>query len=319
VAKKTNTSVVTDAELVDRYDRGERPADIARSVGLSKARIDQRLKRNDRSGPNRNALPGPEVILAAALTAYGMDELATALELTANGLDLAVTKHGLRGKVLDGLQSNRVARSAQARLVNQQSYVKRLRAAALEVQHTPTQDELEARDVYAARLAELFGSAPAAMLAAGLIPNERGRPPAPLPADFGDDTTPTADDSQLADRASRLILAGALGEPPAGNETPQSRTVTTTAYYRDPAVVAWVLQQAAGRCEACGALGYETDNGTLFLEVHHLVPIADGGPDIVANAVAICETCHGKLHRWIERVKLLDSLRRRISRIGPLP
>ncbi|WP_306234570.1 HNH endonuclease [Burkholderia pseudomallei] len=33
-----------------------------------------------------------------------------------------------------------------------------------------------------------------------------------------------------------------------------------------------------------------------FLEVHHLRKLADGGSDMVTNAVAVCPNCHRRLH-----------------------
>ncbi|HDR7378766.1 TPA: HNH endonuclease [Bacillus toyonensis] len=37
-------------------------------------------------------------------------------------------------------------------------------------------------------------------------------------------------------------------------------------------------------------------DGTPYLEVHHVVPLATGGEDSVENAVALCQNCHRKAH-----------------------
>jgi HNH endonuclease. len=89
----------------------------------------------------------------------------------------------------------------------------------------------------------------------------------------------------------------------------------SSSFVRDPAVVAWVRDQASGYCEACGEQGNETDDGTLYLEVHHVLALADGGPDTVDNAVAICEVCHGKLHRWKERESMKSALIAQLPRL----
>lgn len=319
MASDDDGRVVSDEEMIDRWMRGQRKADIARAYGVSRQRIDQRLKRHGIGGPNRNALPEAEQLLNAAQSAFTMDGLATSVKLTPGALEIALNKHGLRYKVTEILESNRRVRTAQQRLRERQPYVGRLRAIAKRVRHTPTTAELGAEKIFHARLAQLFGSASEAMRAAGLIPNERGSPPAPLPIDFGSDEAPTVDEVELRERANRILFAGALSEPPVGDPSPDKKCVMSEAYYRDPAVVAWALQNAGGKCEACGAVGYETDNGTLFLEVHHLVPLSAGGADTVNNAIAVCETCHGKLHRWVGRHGMQADLVRRIHRSSDAP
>jgi len=33
-----------------------------------------------------------------------------------------------------------------------------------------------------------------------------------------------------------------------------------------------------------------------YLEVHHMIQLADGGEDTTENAVALCPNCHRQLH-----------------------
>jgi hypothetical protein len=35
----------------------------------------------------------------------------------------------------------------------------------------------------------------------------------------------------------------------------------------------------------------------------------------VSNAVAVCETCHGKLHRWVDRARMLAELTAQVDRL----
>lgn len=74
--------------------------------------------------------------------------------------------------------------------------------------------------------------------------------------------------------------------------------VVTTAYLRNPDVVAEVLLRAAGVCELCGVKApfLRRSDGTPYLEVHHRVRLADGGADTVQNAVAACPNCHRHEH-----------------------
>ena len=56
---------------------------------------------------------------------------------------------------------------------------------------------------------------------------------------------------------------------------------------RDPLVRAFVLQEASGACECCEREApFAKDDGSTFLEVHHLRTLANGGSDTPENAVA---------------------------------
>lgn len=37
-------------------------------------------------------------------------------------------------------------------------------------------------------------------------------------------------------------------------------------------------------------------NGKPYLESHHVITLADGGPDVIYNTIAICPNCHRKIH-----------------------
>ena len=79
---------------------------------------------------------------------------------------------------------------------------------------------------------------------------------------------------------------------------PRTRPVVVMAYERNPYVVLDVLNRARGLCEHCGnaAPFFRRRNNTPYLEVHHKVRLADGGPDTVENALALCPNCHRQSH-----------------------
>lgn len=128
------------------------------------------------------------------------------------------------------------------------------------------------------------------------------------------DYEPTADPDLLEKRTVKWERAGTVSVP-VGNLKPQRAPSPTTRFIRDPRVRAWVRVQSAGRCDACGQEGYETDDGVRHLDVHHMIPLASGGPDVTENAVAVCETCHGKLHRWTDRDAYREKLYRAMPRL----
>lgn len=73
--------------------------------------------------------------------------------------------------------------------------------------------------------------------------------------------------------------------------------VKQVAYIRNPDVVAERLFMAGGVCEGCRAAApFERDDGTLFLEVHHILPLSEDGPDTVENTIALCPNCHREAH-----------------------
>ena len=41
---------------------------------------------------------------------------------------------------------------------------------------------------------------------------------------------------------------------------------------------------------------FETKDGP-YLECHHVITIAEGGPDVIYNTVALCPNCHRKINR----------------------
>lgn len=84
------------------------------------------------------------------------------------------------------------------------------------------------------------------------------------------------------------------------NANPIPRRVVTVGfdYLRNPDVVAEVLVRAKGSCERCcqPAPFLRRSDRTPYLEVHHRVPLAQGGLDTVANAEALCPNCHRQAH-----------------------
>lgn len=125
----------------------------------------------------------------------------------------------------------------------------------------------------------------------------------------------TADAAELDRRAHELRNRGRVPRP-AGQPVPgRAQASTSVTFLRDPAVKAWILQEAEGSCEACGEPGpFVTPSGERFLEVHHLVPLAEGGTDTPENAVAVCPNCHRALHLAADRDRRREQVRERIPR-----
>lgn len=49
-----------------------------------------------------------------------------------------------------------------------------------------------------------------------------------------------------------------------------------------------IMRRERGMCFICGS--------QYGLEIHHLIPRSHGGIDCLTNCIAVCETCHTKIH-----------------------
>jgi 5-methylcytosine-specific restriction protein A len=80
--------------------------------------------------------------------------------------------------------------------------------------------------------------------------------------------------------------------------SPRKIAVTSTAFIRDPDVIAEALFRASGQCEDCKkkAPFFRKSDGRPYLEVHHKIPLAKGGKDTIDNVLALCPNCHRKAH-----------------------
>lgn len=81
-----------------------------------------------------------------------------------------------------------------------------------------------------------------------------------------------------------------------GNDDPEYRRRMAGTYVRDQRVRNAVLDRADGRCEYCGAEGFETRSGGRYLEAHHVISLAAHGIDRSSNVIALCATDHRRAH-----------------------
>lgn len=81
-------------------------------------------------------------------------------------------------------------------------------------------------------------------------------------------------------------------------KVPVTKKVLIKAFVRNPDVVAEALHMANGRCGDCGERGpfERRSDGSRYLEVHHKLPLAQGGEDTLENAIALCPNCHRERH-----------------------
>jgi predicted restriction endonuclease len=97
---------------------------------------------------------------------------------------------------------------------------------------------------------------------------------------------PFCSDVELRRKAIQHSHAGLL----------QSQTVTAS-FVRDRYISEYAKRRAQGNCQLRGEPApFTSCDGAPFLEIHHIVWLADGGADSIENMVALCPNCHRKMH-----------------------
>ncbi|KAB2876384.1 MAG: HNH endonuclease [Burkholderiaceae bacterium] len=87
-----------------------------------------------------------------------------------------------------------------------------------------------------------------------------------------------------------------------------AREATVLLRDRSAAVRARVLARSEGRCELCARPGFLTAAGSIYLETHHVLPLAEDGPDHESNVVALCPEDHRRAHYGAERLAMAERL-----------
>lgn len=134
-------------------------------------------------------------------------------------------------------------------------------------------------------------------------------------------STTEASDTVTLDTKVALLLdkwgkSGADILPPEGLATPTRREANSTSFNRCPEVKAWVIRESGYRCESCGKEApFKREDGMPYLEVHHVVTLAEGGKDTVSNTVAVCPDCHRALHYSKDRDCRADQLYKSVNRL----
>ena len=116
----------------------------------------------------------------------------------------------------------------------------------------------------------------------------------PVPGDGNPEVRPYVDQFDLASEPDELAE--------------RSRVMALAPYPRSKAVRVAVLARAKGACEWCRGQGFLMDNGSVFLETHHVEPLNEGGVDHVTNVVALCPTHHREAHFGVERATMRTKL-----------
>lgn len=125
----------------------------------------------------------------------------------------------------------------------------------------------------------------------------------------------------LADELGRQLAksvdpAKVLSKAKQRSGPPPKRIRTINDFVRDPYIVAATLMRAKDNCEMprCSSQLFDRQDGRPYLEVHHVVPLSEGGDDTLENAAALCPSCHRELHHGKLRLQKRAILKSETSR-----
>ncbi|MFS2187239.1 HNH endonuclease [Mucilaginibacter sp. Mucisp84] len=96
---------------------------------------------------------------------------------------------------------------------------------------------------------------------------------------------------------------------------PGNRQEAIRIYHlRSAMVKKYALLRANGNCELCGKPApFANSLGVPFLEVHHILKLADDGPDKTVNVAALCPNCHREAHYGIKAAVIKSTLIKTIN------
>ncbi len=137
--------------------------------------------------------------------------------------------------------------------------------------------------------------------------NLRGHHAVLIPSEVYDricSVRPTSLDTEINELDQNVYDSRALSKSERAKHlqttTPKPERIQTvqSVFRRNPHVIAEVLERAGGKCERCKepAPFIKKSSGEPYLEVHHIIRLADDGDDMVENAVALCPNCHRHEH-----------------------
>ena len=97
-------------------------------------------------------------------------------------------------------------------------------------------------------------------------------------------------------RDVRVISSGVAGLPAERTGKNDEREAAADLSGRD-GIGENVKRSANGLCQLCGLPApFTGHDGQPYLEVHHIVPLKEGGSPATENIVALCPNCHRKMH-----------------------
>lgn len=95
-------------------------------------------------------------------------------------------------------------------------------------------------------------------------------------------------------------------QPPMGSPLADRVSRITNSFKRNPKIREAVLRRSNGNCEYCKEPGFEMLDGSRYVEAHHIIGLAQDGPDTMDNVIALCPRHHREAHYGRNATSLED-------------
>ena len=128
----------------------------------------------------------------------------------------------------------------------------------------------------------------------------------------------------ISDLSDENLATAGLAELRAVALISQRRSVTpkvreTIFRARSLEIRLYVLARAGGVCEGCRSEApFVTPDGSPYLEAHHIDRLADDGPDHPGKVIALCPTCHRRVHHGSDGKAFNQKLIKRVGVLEPI-
>lgn len=104
-----------------------------------------------------------------------------------------------------------------------------------------------------------------------------------------------------------------------GTDTPLRVLSSGYTYLRDQRLRDRVLQRSRGVCEYCESPGFLKEDGTRYLESHHVIALANEGEDRETNVIALCPNDHREAHFGARRLQMEQEMIAKLAVITARP
>jgi len=100
-----------------------------------------------------------------------------------------------------------------------------------------------------------------------------------------------------------------LAQQHAGQLDKSIKKITAKVYERYDKIKKYTLLRAGEHCEYCKAKApFRKKDGSPYLEVHHILRLADFGDDKIENVIALCPNCHREAHHGENKERIYKEM-----------
>ena len=93
-----------------------------------------------------------------------------------------------------------------------------------------------------------------------------------------------------------------------------SQASGSSKYRRAQPIKRYAKERADGVCEACGERApFNDESGEPYLEIHHVDELGKGGKDHPGKVVALCPTCHKRVHHGEDGQQMNRAIRKKLN------